>query len=140
MTGVKEFPTPDCWLEHRVSYGETDTMGLAYYGEYLHYFERVRSAFIRQQGMSYADVERRGVLLPVREAYCRYRLPSRYDDLIWLRTGVSEWSRVAVTFQYEIRDESRERVLATGHTQHACVSPEYKLIRAPAWLRALFDA
>ena len=43
-------------------------MGVLYYAEYLHLFERARSAFIRQCGMSYADVEKKGIILPVREA------------------------------------------------------------------------
>ena len=54
-----EFPTPAIWFSHRVSYGETDTMGVLYYAEYLHIFERARSEYIRALGMSYADVERK---------------------------------------------------------------------------------
>ena len=78
---MHDFPTPDVWLAHRVSYGETDTMGYLYYAEYLHLFERSRSEYIREMGMSYAEVERLGIMLPVREAQCRYRRPARYDDL-----------------------------------------------------------
>lgn len=51
-------------MPHRVSYGETDTMGVLYYAEYLHLFERARSAYIRSCGMSYADVEKKGIILP----------------------------------------------------------------------------
>ena len=36
------FPIPHVWMPHRVSYGETDTMGVLYYAEYLHLFERAR--------------------------------------------------------------------------------------------------
>lgn len=133
------FPTPECWHPHRVSYGETDTMGLAYYGEYMHFFERARSAFIRERGMSYAEVERKGVLLPVREACCRYRHPARYDDLIWIRAGIGEWSRVSITFVYEVWDEPKSQLLATGHTQHACVGPDFKLVRVPEWLKEMFQ-
>ena len=53
-----QFPTPDIWMPHRVSYGETDTMGVLYYAEYLHLFERARSEYIRRCGMSYAEVEK----------------------------------------------------------------------------------
>lgn len=73
---MHDFPTPETWFPHRVSYGETDCMGVLYYAEYLHIFERARSAFIRERGMSYADVEKRGIILPVREAQCRYRSPA----------------------------------------------------------------
>lgn len=133
------FPTPEAWLDHRVSYGETDTMQQAYYGEYLHFFERARGLFIRERGMSYAEVERRGVLLPVREASCRYRRPTRYDDLIRVRIGVAKWGGASVTFVYEVWDEAREHLMAEGRTQHACVGPDFKPVRVPAWLKELFS-
>ena len=44
--------------------------------------KRARSEYIRCRGMSYSEVEKRGILLPVREARCRYRAPARYDDLV----------------------------------------------------------
>lgn len=138
MSAVQTFPEQDIWLQHRVSYGETDTMGLVYYGEYMHYFERVRSHFIREHGMSYAEVEARKLFLPVREASARYRSPARFDDLLWIRTGIDEWRRASIRFIYEIRDEHRERILATGHTLHACVGPDGKPIAVPDWLKELF--
>lgn len=129
------FPESDSWLEHRVSYGETDGMGVVYYAEYMHFFERSRSLFIRERGMSYREVEERGVLLPVREARCRYRRSAHFDDLIWVRCGIREMGRASITFCYEIYDQERTVLLAEGDTQHACVSPEGKPIRVPDWLK-----
>ncbi len=122
--------------EHFVSYGETDAMQVLYYAEYLHIFERARSFYIRTQGMSYQTVEERGILLPVREARCRYRKPIRYDELIYVHTGISQWGRASVTFAYEIRNADQTH--ATGMTQHACVSPDGKPVPVPAWLKELF--
>ncbi len=136
---MTNFPTPETWLAHRVSYGETDTMGVLYYAEYLHLFERARSQFIRERGMSYATVEERGIMLPVREAQCRYRSPARFDDLLFIRVGISAWGRASVTFIYEIHNEAKDRVLATGMTQHACVNPAGKPVGVPDWLRVLFS-
>lgn len=131
------FPTPDTWYGHRVSYGETDAMAQVYYVEYLHFFERARSQFLRELGMSYAEVERRGVLLPVREACCRYRAPARYDELIWIHGGVGQWRRASLTFVYEVWDEPKEKLLASGFTEHACVSPEGRPVRFPEWFLEL---
>jgi acyl-CoA thioester hydrolase len=132
------FPSPDSWLAHRVSYGETDKMGWTYYGEYLHYFERARGQFIRERGMSYAEVEKRGAILPVREAWSRYRVPCRYDELIWIRTGISEWSRASLRFVYELYDEERKTLLCEGYTHHACVNADGKPVAVPDWLKKLF--
>ncbi len=134
------FPTPETWLAHRISYGETDTMGVLYYAEYLHLFERGRSEFIRARGMSYATVEERGVMLPVREAQCRYRSPARFDDLVQLRVRITEWGRASLTFAYELYSENRDRLLATGMTQHACVNASGRPVAVPEWLRGLFTS
>lgn len=113
-------------------------MGYVYYAEYLHLFERGRSEYIREAlGLSYAEIERRGILLPVREATCRYRRPARYDDLIHIRTGISEIGRASVSFVYAVTDSERKTLLAEGFTQHACVNEEGRPVRAPEWFIAL---
>ncbi|MDR1776312.1 MAG: acyl-CoA thioesterase [Desulfovibrio sp.] len=130
---MHDFSVPEVWLPHRVSYGETDTMGVLYYAEYLHLFERARNAYIRERGMSYKEVEKKGVFLPVREAQCRYRAPARYDDLIYVRAGVSEWKRASLRFIYEIWDEGKTRCMAEGMTQHAFVDGAGKPVAIPSW-------
>lgn len=134
---MQSFPHPDTWYVHRVSYGETDTMGVLYYAEYLHLFERSRSQYIRELGMSYGEVERRGLLLPVRDARCRYRSPARYDEVIHVRAGIREWGRASLTFVYSLYDEPKERLIAEGSTQHACVNREGRPTAVPEWFRKL---
>ncbi len=138
---MKNFPALEIWLAHRVSYGETDAMGVVYYAEYLHYFERGRSEFIRELGgMSYGLMEEKGIALPVREAQCRYRRPARYDERIYIRTGLQEWGRASMTFVYEIYDERKEALLAEGMTLHACVDvANGKPVRLPSWVQGLFE-
>lgn len=114
-------------------------MGVLYYAEYLHLFERSRSEFIRERGMSYTDVEKRGIFLPVREAQCRYRSPARYDDLVWIHAGIQEWGRASLRFVYEIRNEDKTVTLATGMTQHAVVDTAGRPVAVPAWLKGLME-
>ena len=132
------FPKPSCWLAHRVSYGETDAMGVVYYANYLHLFERGRSELIRNLGFSFSVVEERGIFLTVREASCRYLAPARYDDVIHIRTGLAGQSRASLNFVYEITDEKRDHVLTRGTTQHAVVNAQGRPVRVPDWLSALF--
>ncbi len=134
------FPQLETWYAHRVSYGETDAMGVVYYGEYLHIFERSRHQFIRERGMSYNEVEARGIMLPVREVGCRYRVSSHFDDLLWIRAGVQHCRRASLVFVYEVRDEPRTRLLATGFTEHALVDLTGKPVRMPDWFKALFSS
>lgn len=132
------FPEPSCWLAHRVSYGETDAMGVVYYANYLHLFERGRGELIRNLGFSYATVEERGIFLPVREANCRYLAPARYDEIIHIHTGLAAQSRASLSFVYEITNEGQSAVLTRGSTQHAVVNATGKPVRVPEWLQALF--
>lgn len=114
-------------------------MGIVYYGEYFHILERARNEYIRRLGMSYRDMEARGLCLPVREAQCRYRVPARYDDVILVRTAVREWGRASLEFVYETWSEDRSVLLNTAMTQHAIVTPEGRPMRMPDWFRALKD-
>ncbi len=138
MNKNTEFPTPNSWLSHSVSYGETDAMGVVYYAEYLHFFERSRSLFIRERGMSYAEVEKRGIYLPVREASCRYRIPAHYDDQLSIQVGISEWKRASIKFIYDIYKNNREQLIASGFTEHACVNKDGRPVRVPEWLKEIF--
>lgn len=112
-------------------------MGVMYYAEYFHLFERSRNEFIRRTGISYAQVEERGVILPVREASCRYRKPARYDDLLLVHIGLAEIRRASLRFVYEIMPIDKSQVLAEGMTQHAIVNRDLKPIAAPQWFTDL---
>ncbi len=139
MTGaLAGGPRPCCWLTHRVSYGETDAMGVVYYANYLHLFERGRSELIRSLGLSYATVEERGIFLPVREAQCRYLAPARYDQVIQIRTELTDRTRATLSFDYEITSQDKTTVLTRGMTQHAVVNAAGKPTRVPDWLAAMF--
>ncbi|PGH40343.1 MAG: thioesterase, partial [Candidatus Nephrothrix sp. EaCA] len=59
----------------RVRYGETDQMGVVYYGVYAMYYEVGRVESLRQLGLSYRQLEETGILLPVLENFSRYWAP-----------------------------------------------------------------
>jgi len=134
----EKFPEHDTWFELFVSYGETDAMGVVYYGNYPHWFERARGQFLRQRGLSYAEVERRGVMLPVREMGVRYLAPARYDDRILVRAGINHWGRASVTFVYQVYGPPEgTKLLCLGSTQHACVDLSGRPTAVPVWLKEL---
>lgn len=116
----------------RVIYGDTDMMGVAYYGNYLRWFEMGRNELIRDRGMTYRQFEERGLILPVAEVAVKYLKSAHYDDLIEVLTRVSEMGRVRVSFEYEVwravqpatenePAKGERELLATGVTVHACL-------------------
>jgi acyl-CoA thioester hydrolase len=88
--------------EIRVRYAESDQMGVAYHANYLVWCEVGRTDLIRQLGMTYAEMERRGVMLAVADAQLRYHASARYDDLVRIVTRLTGVRSRMVTFTYEL--------------------------------------
>jgi acyl-CoA thioester hydrolase len=105
--------------EVRVFYGDTDQMGVAYYANYLRWFEMARNEYLRAAAFPYKRVEAEGLQLPVVEAQCRYLSPARYDDLLRLEAWIEELGHVRVRFAYCIRRAGDAAALARGFTVHA---------------------
>ena len=59
----------------RVQYYETDMMGVAHHANYIHWMEEARIDFMDQLGFPYAEMERKGVLSPVKAFSCEYQWP-----------------------------------------------------------------
>lgn len=122
---------------YRVIYGDTDQMGVVYYANYLRWFERGRSEFLRQIGLPYAAIEEAGFHFPVTEVNCRYAQPARYDDVVQIETELVDLGRASLSFKYLISRESDHCTLATGSTKHACIDPSGRVRRIP---KILLDA
>ncbi len=118
---------------HRVLYGDTDQMQVVYYGTYLRFFEGARNEWIRGLGLTYAQIEERGIYLPVLEVGVRYLKPARYDDLLEIPIRAS-YTRVKIRFDYTVHRVDAPELLILAHTVHACVSRDGRPTRAPDWL------
>jgi len=122
---------------YRVIYGDTDQMGIVYYANYLRWFEKGRSEFLREIALPYSMIERQGFHFPVVEVSCRYVESARYDDLIQIETELSECRRASLMFNYMIWRDSDRSTIATGMTKHACTDLTGHMIRIP---KILLDA
>ncbi|HWN99861.1 MAG TPA: thioesterase family protein [Blastocatellia bacterium] len=116
------YPTAESRV--KVRYAETDQMGVAYYANYLVWFEVGRSQYCNDRGFSYRDMEREsGLFLIVAEASCRYKNPARYEDELIIRTTITELTRRTLRFRYSIEREDGAAV-ATGETLHVLINAE----------------
>lgn len=107
----------------RVRYGETDQMGYCYYGNYAQYFEVGRVEAMRSIGISYKDLENRGIMLPVSSFNVNYAAPALYDDELTITTIITSLNGARLTFDYEIHNEVGKKI-ATAHTTLVFVSKE----------------
>jgi len=126
-------------FEMRVSYADTDRMGVVYYANYLALFERGRTEFLRSIGMRYRDLEEKHrIFLPAKEAQIEYFSPARYDDLIKVRTFLSELGYAHATFRSEVFDEAG-KLVAKGQVKLAVVNALWKPTRLPSDVRSLLE-
>jgi acyl-CoA thioester hydrolase len=127
----------DCQV--RVRYGETDAMGIVYYGTYPLYYETGRTEMMRHLGFTYRKMEELGIFMPVISLNCRYRKPARYDDLLTIRTIVREMPASKILFEYELYDESGELV-NEGSTTLVFVDREKgRPVRIPVFLKDVLE-
>lgn len=112
-------------MSTRVRYAETDQMGVVYYGNYPQFFEIGRVEALRSIGLSYKEMEARGIMLPVLKLEVKYIAPATYDDLIEIRTEIRELPSTRITFHHEIRNEAG-KLLTIGMVQLVFVSIESK--------------
>ena len=117
----------------RVRYAEVDRMGYVYYGNYAQYYEIGRVEAMRAFGLSCAEMEEQGVMMPVVKMECHYRRPARYDQLITVVTRIASMPRARVDFLYEILDEQGE-MLNYGTTQLVFVNSQtMRPMRSPTY-------
>ncbi len=126
----------------RVRYADTDQMRFVYYAKYFEYFEQGRSDLLRAIGLPYPEIERLGIMVPVVEAFAKYRGAARYDDLLNVETIVAEMPVARIRIEYKIYREGETEPLLEGYTIHAFVNTATgKPTRAPAvFLHALEEA
>ena len=118
----------------RVEYHHTDQMGIVHHSNYIKFFEVARTEWLRSAGLTYAEMERRGVMMPIVEVQVKYRQPAYYDELIRVRAIVEEMPMARMTFKYEIYGED-DRPIATGLTTLGFIdSVTRRPQRVPSWL------
>jgi acyl-CoA thioester hydrolase len=106
-------------------------MGYVYYGNYAMYFEVGRVEAMRVLGISYAQLEDQGVMMPVIRYEIDYMKPAFYDEELTIVTRIREIPRSRMTFEYETWNAKGE-LLNTAMTQLVFVdSNTMKPVRAP---------
>ena len=125
-------------VDLRVIYGDTDQMGVVYYANYLRFFEGARASYWRALGRSYKDLEDAQVAMPVIEAHCNYKRPSKYEDIIAVDTHITDVRGASLRFVYEVRRPATgNELLAEGYTRHAVIGPNGRPRALPDFMRAL---
>ena len=121
--------TPAFTWTVRVYYEDTDAGGVVFYANYLKFFERARTEWLRSAGISQQTMtQEHGVMFVVKSTAVDYHAPARLDNELMLTVSVEKMGRASVQFiQQAWRTGSGEQreLLATGHIKIGCVDTQH---------------
>lgn len=116
-------------MDIRIYYEDTDCGGVVYYANYLKYFERARTQYLEDRGLSVAELMKAGWVFVVVHAEVDYRAPARYGDTLEIETIISDMNPAAITFSHVVRERQSRRVVVEGAARLAVTDGNGKVKR-----------
>lgn len=99
----------------RVTWMDTDAAQVVHYSKYFVFFGMAEEEFYRSLGFSFIDFRNRGLWFPRVEAFCQYKKPARFGDVLEIELTVDELNEKSVKYGFKVRNEETSDVLALGH-------------------------
>lgn len=125
-----------------VHYYETDQMAIVHHSNYIRWFEEARIDYMSQIGISYGEMEKNELLIPVLSVSCNYQKAITYTDSVKIICRLTKFNQVKFSMEYEIRNEEDGSLHATGASSHCFVDKGLKPLslkkRFPKWY-SLFE-
>ena len=97
-----------------VRYAETDMMGIVHHSRYYPWFEVARTDFIKKIGMSYTEMEKMGIMLPL-----------KYEDEVLVTCKMTKLTVARCEFTYEVYKLPEKKLMTVGKTGHGFVNCEF---------------
>lgn len=112
----------------RVRFSEIDSMHIVWHGEYLRYFEDGREAFGRRYaGLSYMDIYQSGFTAPIADLRIQFKSPLTLNDIALIETRYLPTEAAKICFEYLIRRESDQQIVAQGHSLQVFLDSQNRL-------------
>lgn len=122
----------------RVYYEDTDAGGIVYHANYLAFFERARTDFLRDLNINQSDlVKNEEVIFVVRRCEIDYLSPARLDDLIEVSAEVTKISATSLIMHQEMKKD--DKLLAAMDVVIVCIdSKNFRPKQIPKNVKNLF--
>lgn len=130
---------PSARLPIRVYYEDTDTGGVVYYANYLRFFERGRTEWLRSLGVDQRELAaREAIMFVVNQASIAYQRPARLDDQIDIITHITDLGAASIMFEQSAQRDGE--LLASGQIKVCVVHAQtFKPTRLPLSLKTLLE-
>jgi acyl-CoA thioester hydrolase len=116
-------------MEVKIYYEDTDCGGVVYYANYLKYFERARTQYLEERGLSVAGLMKEERVFVVVHAELDYLAPARYGETLLIDTVISEMSPASITFAHVVRKRASGTVVVEGSAKLAVTDGNGKVKR-----------
>jgi len=126
-------------MDIRIYYEDTDCGGVVYYANYLKYFERARTQYLEERGLSVAELMKEDTVFVVVHAEVDYRSSARYGDWLVIETVISDMTAASFTFSHVIRERESRRVVVEGSARLAAINGKGKVKRLDKAMAAMLQ-
>jgi len=122
----------------RVYWEDTDAGGVVYHSQYLNFFERARTEWLRAKGVHQAKIASEdNVLFAIRHMDINFVQAARLDDELEVTVTNVDAGGVRMTFNQEMtRCSDRQQVAKAKLTAVCLRADNFKPTRMPKWIRA----
>ncbi len=100
----------------KVRFNEVDSYQVVWHGHYTAWFEKGRNELAAPFGMDPEQLKEIGLMAPVVDLSCKFKLPARYGDVVVVQTTMQRCETAKLIFHYTVMRE--KEVLAEGSTTH----------------------
>ena len=115
----------------KIYYKDVDQMGIVYYSRYYEYFEEARTELLASIGLDVAEVEKRGIKLPVISSHCDYKRGAKFEQNIVVKTSITSKPKSKLHIDYFVFIANEKDFIVSGYTEHAFVNKRGQAVRAP---------
>ena len=123
----------------RVRYKDTDQMGIMHHSNYIVLYEQARTEWLREMGLTYAEIERRGVMSPIIEVNSRYHFPAFYDELLTVKVKMEQMPTARLVVDAEVYNPDG-KLINTGSVTLGFMSAQTRRpCRVPEWFLAALE-
>ena len=99
----------------RVTWADTDAAGVVHFSKFFVFFERAEEEFYRSVGLSFKDFRNKGLWLPRVEAFCQYKKPARFEDLLEVELTLEELREKSARLGFIVTNKETAELLANGY-------------------------
>ncbi len=118
-------------VEVKVRFGEVDSMGVVWHGNYVKYIEEGRESFGKKYGISYLDIYANKVMAPVVNMNINYKKQVEYGEKLIVETEFVESPAAKIVFKFRVYRKSDMELVATAESTQVFIDMNREILYYP---------